>query len=99
MTGTMRSSEGLEPRRKKILLRAWRRGIKEMDLILGKYADQEIGRMPEDQLSLFENLLEHSDLDLYSYIIGERSVPSELDTPLFRSIVQFARPGRFATPS
>jgi antitoxin CptB len=44
MTGTTRSSADLDPRRRRILVRAWRRGIREMDLVIGGFADAEIGR-------------------------------------------------------
>ena len=37
MTGTTRSSEGLDPRRRKLLFRSWHRGMREMDLILGSF--------------------------------------------------------------
>jgi antitoxin CptB len=43
MTGTTRSSADLDPRRRRILVRAWRRGIREMDLVIGGFADAEIG--------------------------------------------------------
>ena len=39
MTGTPRTSADLDPRRRRLLVRAWRRGIREMDLILGGFAD------------------------------------------------------------
>ena len=45
MTGTTRSSEGLDPRRRKLLFRSWHRGIREMDLILGGFADAENPRL------------------------------------------------------
>jgi antitoxin CptB len=41
MTGTTRSSADLDPRRRRILVRAWRRGIREMDLVIGGFAEAE----------------------------------------------------------
>ena len=46
MTGTKLSSEGLDPRRRKLLFRAWHRGMREMDLIMGRFADAAIGGRP-----------------------------------------------------
>jgi antitoxin CptB len=43
MTGTIRSSDGLDVRRRRILFRAWHRGMREMDLIMGRFADAVIG--------------------------------------------------------
>ena len=48
MTGSVLSSDGLEPLRKKLLFRAWHRGIREMDLILGRFADAHIGGMARE---------------------------------------------------
>ena len=42
MTGTQRSSADLDVRRRKILFRSWHRGIREMDLIMGQFADAHI---------------------------------------------------------
>ena len=43
--------------RKKILFRSWHRGTKEMDLILGTYADNNLINMSHDQLMHFQNFL------------------------------------------
>ncbi|TIU74057.1 MAG: succinate dehydrogenase assembly factor 2, partial [Mesorhizobium sp.] len=50
MTGTQRSSEGLDARRRKLLFRSWHRGMREMDLILGCFADAEIGALTADEI-------------------------------------------------
>ena len=43
MTGTTRSSAGLDERRRRLLYRSWHRGTREMDLIMGRFADA-VGR-------------------------------------------------------
>ena len=50
MTGTTRSSADIEPRRKRILFRCWHRGIREMDLVLGAFADAEISTLSDAEL-------------------------------------------------
>jgi len=55
-------------------MRAWRRGIKEMDLILGGYADAELATLDDDALDLFEAVLGENDHDLYAWVTG-RDVP------------------------
>ncbi len=72
MSGTTRTSADLEPRRKRVLFRAWHRGIREMDLIMGRFADAEIGTMAEAELAEFERLIEVPDRDLY---LGSRARP------------------------
>ncbi|WP_238183519.1 succinate dehydrogenase assembly factor 2, partial [Methylobacterium trifolii] len=57
MSGTTRTSADLDPRRRRILFRAWHRGIREMDLIMGRFADAEIGTLSEAELDQFEALI------------------------------------------
>lgn len=49
MSGTTRTSADLDPRRRRTLFRAWHRGIREMDLIMGRFADAEIGDLSEEE--------------------------------------------------
>ncbi|MGZ9409996.1 MAG: succinate dehydrogenase assembly factor 2, partial [Methylocystis sp.] len=66
MTGTTRSSEGLDLRRRRLLVRAWRRGTRELDLIMGRFLDQAIGTMSEAEVDEFERLCDVPDLELYA---------------------------------
>ncbi|MDU1666090.1 MAG: succinate dehydrogenase assembly factor 2, partial [Bradyrhizobium sp.] len=72
MTGTTRSSQGLDDRRKRLLFRCWHRGTREMDLILGRFADAEIGTLSEGELAELEQLLEVPDPDFYAAVTGAR---------------------------
>lgn len=72
-----------DARRKRIAIRAWRRGIKEMDLILGGYADAELPGMDEDQLALFEAVLGENDHDLFQWVTGQSEAPER-----FRPLMQ-----------
>jgi antitoxin CptB len=83
MTGSAVSSAGLDARRRRILFRAWRRGMREMDLAMGHFADQEIAGMNEVDLAEFESLLDAPDPEVLAWITGETPVPPERDTPLF----------------
>jgi antitoxin CptB len=94
MTGTSRSSEGLDPRRRKLLFRAWHRGIREMDLIMGRFADASIDGLNEVELVEFEQLMDLPDQQLLAWITGEAEVPSAHDGPLFRRLRQFQSMGR-----
>jgi antitoxin CptB len=71
MTGTTRSSGGLDERRKRLLFRCWHRGTREMDLILGRFADAEIASLTDEDLGQLEKLIEVSDVDLYAALTGE----------------------------
>ncbi len=91
MSGSTRSSADLDPRRRKILFRAWHRGMREMDLIMGRFADAEIGAMSDAELDEFERLIEVLDRDLLSWVTGEAPVPENYDTELFRKLKAFHR--------
>jgi antitoxin CptB len=86
MTGTTRTSDGLDHRRRKILFRAWHRGIKEMDLIMGRFADARLDQLAAGELDEFELLMQVPDQQLYAWINGGEEVPAERDTPLLREL-------------
>jgi antitoxin CptB len=89
MTGSMRSSEGLDARRRRLLFRSWHRGIREMDLIMGRFADAHIGDLSDAELADYERLTDMPDRELLAWITGEVAVPSECDTETFRRLRAF----------
>lgn len=76
----------LDVRRKRVLFRAWHRGMKEMDLIFGRFADREIATLPEDELQAFEDVMEQPDDEVYGWVVGRVPTPPLFDTPVFRRI-------------
>jgi antitoxin CptB len=91
VTGTTRSSEGLDERRRRLLFRSWHRGTREMDLIMGRFADATIEALGDAELDAFERLTDVPEPELYAWITGEQPVAPEHDTPLFHRLRQFAR--------
>ena len=89
MTGTTRSSNGLDDRRKRLLFRCWHRGTREMDLILGRFADAEIANLTDEELTELERLIEVSDPDLYAAVAGDKVLPADIAGPLFERIKAF----------
>jgi antitoxin CptB len=89
MSGTQRSSADLDSRRRRVLFRSWHRGLREMDLIMGRFADAEIGTMSDADLDEFERLIEVPDRDLFRWITGEDETPSNYDTAVFRRLKGF----------
>jgi antitoxin CptB len=89
MTGTERSSEGLDPRRRKLLFRSWHRGIREMDLIMGRFADATIADLSDDELTHYERLMDVPDPQLFAWITGDEPVPHDQDTALVRRLRAF----------
>ncbi|GHE50751.1 hypothetical protein GCM10019059_07280 [Camelimonas fluminis] len=91
MSGTMRSSAGLDERRRRILYRSWHRGTREMDLLLGQFADARVEALDARDLDDIEALLEAQDRDVFSWLTGELALPAEFDTPVFSQIREFHR--------
>ena len=78
----MTETELKEARLRKLSFRAWRRGFKEADIILGNFADDMLSEMSGEELDIFEILLEVPDQDLYGWIIEREPTPIE-----FQSII------------
>ena len=79
----------LDVRRRRAKFRAWHRGTREMDLLLGRFCDAEIGALPEADVADLEALLEAQDRDVYAWLSGEIAVPGDYDTPVFRKVLAF----------
>jgi len=60
---------------KRLRMRSWRRGTKEMDLVLGPFADAHLADMSEPDLALYDLLLEENDQDLLPMVLGQRPAP------------------------
>lgn len=73
-------------RRKQLRYRAWHRGTKEMDLILGHFADTHLDSLDEKELSDFEALIGLPDQKVYQWIIGREPVPSFYDTGVMKRL-------------
>lgn len=86
-----RTSNGLEPRRKKALFRAHHRGTKEMDFVMGRFADAHIASLSDDDLTDFERLLDVTDQELFSWIVGSFPVDPIHDRPVWRAMRDHAR--------
>ena len=93
MTGSTRSSDGMDDRRKRLLFRCWHRGTREMDLILGRFADAEIVALTDLELTDLESLIEVPDPDLYAALIGGNLLAPGYRTALFDRIKSFQPSG------
>lgn len=96
MTGSSRSSEGLDPRRKRLLFRCWHRGTREMDLLLGGFADASIATLDDSELAELEQLIELPDPDLYAAFSEKEPLPPELEEGIFQRIKAFGLSGSAA---
>ena len=77
-------AETAEARLKRMKMRSWRRGTKEMDLVLGPWADAHLPGLTEAELSLYDDLLAENDQDLMAWILGQSAPPDRLAALLTR---------------
>lgn len=82
-------SQQLDDRRKRLIYRATHCGMKENDVLLGKFALERLADMPDDEVDRFEILLNHTDNDLYNWIIGTEPTPEIVDSDVLRMIKKF----------
>lgn len=83
----------MDDRRKKLRFRAWRRGFREIDLILGPFADAKLTELDAAGLDAFEALLEAPDQEVYAWITEQADPPPAFETPTLALIRSF----RFTT--
>ena len=82
--------ETAEARLKRMGMRSWRRGTKEMDLILGPYGDAHLAGMDDARLALYDRLLGENDQDLLPWVLGQNPAPADY-ADLIAEIGAFAR--------
>lgn len=80
-----------EHRLKRMRMRAWHRGTKEMDLVLGPYADVHLASMDAAALDLFDALMTENDQDLYQWVSGQVAPPAQ-----FAALIESLTPPDFA---
>lgn len=73
-----------DDRRKRLYYRAWHRGTREMDLLLGSFADRHLADFDDATLKSFANLLNETDPDLYDWITGAKPPP---ENPLLAQLI------------
>lgn len=86
-------AETPDTRRKRLRYRSWHRGMQEMDLLLGRFADAQLAALSDAELDQFEHLLRCSDQDLFDWLTGARPWPAHLDNALARRLRDFTHRG------
>ena len=88
-----KTEETTENWRKRLTFRAWHRGTREMDLLIGSFADKYINGFDREDLAIFEEILINNDPDVYDWIIGRQKAPDELKSRVLDLLLghQFAK--------
>jgi len=75
--------------RKRLLFRARHMGTNENDIFFGSFAEENLSSLTNEQLALFESLLEVNDPDLFMWVTGAKPVPAQYDHEIMRMLRQF----------
>ncbi len=81
-------SETRETLIKRLRMRSWRRGIKEMDLILGGFADTALDGLSDEDLAIYDEMLGENDHDLYQWASGQSPAPERFRTLLEQAVIE-----------
>ncbi len=79
----------MDTRRKQLLFRSHHCGMKENDILLGKFAERHIAELNEQELDQLDTLMQHNDIDVMNWIIGKTPLPDALDNGLMSLIQRF----------
>ena len=74
--------------RKRLLIRSWRRGTKELDLILGQFSDKNLNRLKMAELNLYEQFLSNDDYLIYNWLFDKEDSPK-----IFKSLIKRIQEG------
>ena len=74
--------------RKRLSIRSWRRGTKELDLILGQFSDENLNELQMSELNLYEKFLSNDDYLIYNWLFGKEDSPE-----IFKSLIKRIQEG------
>ena len=74
--------------RKRLSIRSWRRGTKELDLILGQFSDKNLNQLKMPELNLYEQFLSNDDYLIYNWLFSKEDSPK-----IFKSLIKQIQEG------
>ena len=89
MTEMEQKVDRLEGRRKRLIYRSWHRGTKEMDLLMGNFADAYVETFGDEQLTEYEAVLDINDPELYDMYLGKTLPREDQDSDVLKSFLEF----------
>ena len=79
----------MDARRRKLKFRAWRRGFREMDLLMGSFADKFLDTYGAAELDQFEALLALPDWEVFAWLVGQADVPEDHRSAVLDQLIAF----------
>ena len=83
------TQDEIETLRRKLGFRAWRRGTREADLLIGGFADRHLPEFGPEELAQFEALLRENDPDIYDWMTGRLAIPATHDNKVMTLLCRF----------
>ena len=83
------TEDNISIKRKRLRFRSWHRGTREMDLLLGGFADAKLDEFDEPLLDAYDEFLSNSDPDIYNWLTGQEDVPEEQKGALMDTLLGF----------
>jgi antitoxin CptB len=83
------SAPDIEAWRRKLVFRSWHRGTREMDLLLGAFAEKHLPGFSSQELALYEELLKENDPDLYEWLTGKSPPPVHCQNKVMEKLQKF----------
>lgn len=77
-----------DTRLKRLRFRAWHRGVKEADLMIGGFFDAHGAGWTDDQIDWFEALLEEQDVDIMAWAMGTQPTPARWEGAMMEQLKQ-----------
>lgn len=75
-------NDPLDARRRRLHFRAWHRGTREADIMIGSFCDRHAAACSEAEIIWFEALLEEDDVDIMAWAVGTADAPDSYQGPL-----------------
>lgn len=84
------TEESSEHRLERLKFRSWRRGFRELDLILGPWADENVAKLNNEDLDAYEAILAAADWDVFYWITQNRQPDPEQSESLIKRLSDYA---------
>lgn len=88
----LKKSMDLSDQKKKLIFRSWHRGTREMDLIMGTFAEVHVPSFTDTELAAYEEVLLENDPDVYDWYIGAKQVPANRMNSVLEKLLAFKVP-------
>ena len=82
-------AEDLEVRRKRLRYHSWHRGTKELDMVLVQFSEKYLPTMSENDIDLFEAIINENEHDIYAWLAGRERVPEQHENHIMNMILNF----------